>query len=124
MGEEKKWKVVISENVVRKMEALPEKDQKELMNAMEKLAENPSAGKPFKAAEIKAWDNEKCKCGQPLLMLLELDDNEVHFFCKKGTCDESFWCTKNELVRGRKKYVKDAQAAGEKLEYKDIEFLE
>jgi len=27
------------------MEMLPEKDQKKLMNAMEKLAENPYAGK-------------------------------------------------------------------------------
>ncbi len=124
MGKEKKWKVVISENVVRKMQMLPEKDQKELMRAMEKLAENPYAGKPSNAVEIKAWENEKCKCGHPLLMVLELDDAEVHFACRTGACDESFWCTKDELVSGRKKYVKDAQAAGERLQYKDMELVE
>lgn len=84
MGKEKKWKVVISEKVVRQMESLPEKDQKKLIKAMEEIAEDPCAGKPFNAVEIKAWANEKCKCGQPFLVLLELDDNEVHFTCRKG----------------------------------------
>jgi hypothetical protein len=124
MGKENKWKVVISENVVRKMEALPKQDQKGLMKAMEKLAEDPFAGKPLNAVEIKSWDNEKCKCGQPFLMLLELDDSEVHFTCRTGACDEAFWCTKKELIDGRKKYVKDANAAGEKLEYRGIDFAE
>ena len=120
----KKWKIVISEKVVQKMSTLPEKDQKKLMKAMEKLAKNPLAGKPFNAVEIRAWNNEKCTCGQPFFMLLEQDDNEVHFSCRTGTCDESFWCPKGELAKGRKKYVKDAQAAGKKLEYKEIELVE
>ncbi len=124
MGEKKKWKVVISENVVRKMAGLPEKDQKELMKAMEKIGENPYYGKPFNGVEIKPWDNEKCKCGKPFFMVLELDDGEVHFSCRRGFCDESFWCAKDELIKGRKKYVESAQKAGESPEYKDIEFVE
>ncbi|HLC79714.1 MAG TPA: hypothetical protein VJG83_04830 [archaeon] len=120
----KKWKVIIPENVVKKMETLPEKDQKELIKAMEKLSENPYVGKPFNAVEIKAWENEKCKCSQPFLMLLELDDNEVHVSCRRRECDESFWCTKGELINGRTQYVKDAKSDGKYLEYKDIEFVE
>ncbi|MFH1587255.1 MAG: hypothetical protein ABID38_05335 [Candidatus Diapherotrites archaeon] len=124
MVNEKKWKVVIPEKIVRKMEKLPEKDQKELMKGIKKLSENPYAGKPFNGIEIRAWENEKCECEEPFRMVLELDDKEVHFSCRKGACDESFWCTKNELIKGRKKYVKDAQNVGESLKYRDIEFVE
>jgi len=106
------------------METLPEKDQKELMKVIKKIAENPYTGKSFTAVEIKAWSNEVCKCGKSLLMFLETDDNEVHFSCRKGVCDEAFWCTKAELIKGRKKYVKDALSDGKKLEYRDIEFIE
>jgi len=123
MVKEKKWKVVISENVVRKMETLPEKDQKKLLDAMEKIADNPYSGKPFNAVEIGAWENEKCKCGQPFLMLLEQDGKEVHFACRGGKCDTAFWCTRAELIKGRKKFVKDANAAGKDLEYCGIEFV-
>lgn len=123
MKKEQKWKVVISENVVKKMEKLPEKGQKMVMRAIEKLVENPYSGKPFNGVEIKAWNNEACKCGKPFGMVLELDDNEVHFSCKTGTCDESFWCTKRELINGRKNHVRNAQAAGQRLEYRDIELL-
>lgn len=123
MKDKKKWKIIIAENVVKKMEKLSEKDQKKLMKAMEKLAKNPFSGKPFNAVEIKAWKNEKCPCGKPFRMPLELDDNEIHFSCKTGTCDESFWCPKEELVKGRKKFVKNANAAGKLPEYRDIELL-
>ncbi|GEM_PF-5733715 len=117
----KKWKVRIAENVVKKLENLSEKDQKKIMAAIEKIADDPFSGKPFNAIEIKPWKNEICKCGHPFLMLLEADDNEVHFACRSGTCDESFWCTKNELIQGRKNYIKKAKQAGKNMEYKGLE---
>ncbi|MDO8634610.1 MAG: hypothetical protein Q7K34_04940 [archaeon] len=124
MAKGKKWKVIIPEKVVEKISELSEKDQKKIMNALEKLAENPYIGKPFNAVEIKPWANEVCKCGKPFFMLLEIDDNEVHCKCRTGDCGDSFWCTKKELVEGRKKYVKDAKSAGKEIEYEDIKFVE
>ncbi|MFH1751603.1 MAG: hypothetical protein ABH821_01545 [archaeon] len=84
MEEKKKYKIVLSENVVRKMDKLSEKDQKKLMTAFDMIAENPSKGKPFNGVIIEAWENEKCKCGLPFQMILEVDDNEVHFMCRNG----------------------------------------
>ncbi len=124
VSKEKKWKIILSENVVRKMEGLPEKDQKKLMKVMEKIAEAPYVGKPFNAVEIKPWENETCKCGEPFLILLEIVDNEVHFRCRNDKCDDGFWCTKNELIKGRKNYVKDAKSDGKQIAYRDIEIAE
>ena len=124
MSKKKKLKIVLTENVTRKMEKLSAKEQKKLMKAFEKVAENPYTGKPVKGVEIKAWDNEKCDCGKPFHMWLELDDDEVYFSCKEGKCGQSFWCTKQELIKGRKNYVKKANSAGKEIAYIEIEVIE
>jgi len=126
----KKYKVVLSDSVKSTLSRVNAKDKKMLLKAINDIAKNPTAGKPWKPRTVAYWPNEKyCKyCGTPVTMLMDPKDNEVSFYCESPTCDKS-WMTKDELIKGRTGFLKHILKTPRAKDYKGlnpkkIEFLD
>ena len=109
MSKEKKYKVVLSENVKAKIKTFNTKDKKILNDAIARISKNPFIGKPVDWVEIDSWHNERCHtCDggcfkEPMQMLWDKNSDEITCNCK--LCGEGFWMKKSELIAGRKKYL-------------------
>ncbi len=106
---DKKFKIMLSEHVVNTLDKLSEKEQKKLMKAINRIADcaerGKQVGKPFNPIRIRTWDNERCNCGKPYVLLFDKGSNEIDFVCSEGIC-AGFWCKKIELERGRNKFAR------------------
>lgn len=94
----KKWKVVFSEEVLRKFKDIPDNVAEEF----EKIIKGFKTGKldPTKIGQPVDWIelNVKLKCpickNEDVEWLLDRNTKEVDFHCLK--CNESFWMTIDE----------------------------
>ena len=122
LKEVKKYKVVLSPSVKNTLARVNSKDKKMLLNAIDNIAKNPTAGTPWKPKTIVPWPNEKfCRyCGTPVLMLMDPKDNEVSFYCESPTCDKS-WMTKDELIKGRTGFLKHIKKTPRAVDYKGLD---
>lgn len=106
----KKYKVVLSNDVKKKLEKMSLKDKRIVMKGIDRIAENPYSGKKTKLVEIESWENEVCdKCNggcfeEPVKMYWDKNSDEI--YCRCGICNDCFWMTKKELLTGRTKYLK------------------
>ena len=104
-----KYKVVLSKSVTTKIKKLNKRDAKIIKDAIRRIAEDPTLGKPVKFVEIESWRNETCDvcdggCFEaPVNMFWDKKSNEI--FCSCPICDDRFWMKKSELVNGRKKLL-------------------
>jgi len=101
----KKWKVMVSENVLKKFKDIPDN----VADEFEKLILGFKTGKidPTKIGSPVDWVKldiklicPKCN-SKEVEWLLDKNSNEVTFNCLK--CDESFWMTFNEYKRAIKR---------------------
>jgi len=104
-NENKKWKVVFSEEVLKKFKDVPDS----VADEFEKIIKGFKTGKldptkigqPVDCIELKVKLRcPKCKSNE-VEWLLDRNSNEVTFHCLE--CSESFWMTKKEYKNAIKK---------------------
>jgi len=97
----KKIKVVMSDQVKRKLAKMNKRDKKVFNDMVEKIKKNPKTGSPMELTKINALPWELCqKCKKLLSAMYDQNSKEVYFNCN---CGESFWGTKKEIVAGRRR---------------------
>ena len=106
--ENKKYKVIIPEHITKQINELPEKEQKEIMEAIKEISESPFNFESREITEIEPLPEENCLCGLPYRLLEDVHGEEVYFSCRADKC-EGFWMTKQELKEGRKNLEKQTR---------------
>jgi hypothetical protein len=111
----KKYTVVLAPQVVKAMYNASKKDRDALVDAIGKIANDPTIGDPMRLIEVEPMSNEKCDCGELFSIMEDLNSKEVYFSstCGNDKC-ESFWMTSEELKTGRKKFLKKKKSGKKK----------
>lgn len=103
VGKEEKYQATFSERVIDQMDKLPEEDQAEIYEAIEKICENPREAGSRVVVEEPDKTSICPECGSDNTFTwidTGCEPNEVHFIC--FNCDNSFWTDEKDYRYGRK----------------------